>query len=94
MHGPLNVGCQKLTGCIFTIYSGIYIWLWADRNITGQWRMSHRISSRLCIRTKYTSGFLCIKNKTPETEPVYQSPFLEVDKYKLKPFVALHHVDW
>jgi hypothetical protein len=53
------------------------------RDITGQWRISHRISSRVCLRTKYTSGFLCMKNKTPETEPVYQSPFLEGNNYKL-----------
>jgi len=64
------------------------------RNITGQWRISQRISSRLCIRTKYTSGFLCMKNKAPETEPVYQSPFLEVNNCKIKPFVTLHHAEW
>jgi hypothetical protein len=69
--------------------------LW--RNITGQWRISHKILSRLCIctkYTKYTNGFLRMKNETPETEPVHQSPFLEVNNYKLKPFVTLHRVDW
>jgi hypothetical protein len=54
----------------------------------------HTEYRRDCIHTKYTSGFLCMKNKTPETKLVYQSPFLEVNYYKFKPFVTLHHVDW
>jgi len=46
------------------------------------------------MRTKYTSGFLFMKNKAPETESVNQSPFLAANNYKLKPFVTLYHVNW